>query len=406
MLLHTLSLARLLFATAVLVSALSSSEGTAQTNSRRLEFADLVYTGGFRLPAARSNDDSFAGGGQALAFNPAAPSLFVSSFAGRVAEVTIPTPAVNADANGLPVATYLQSFADPTEGRLQEILSSGVLLTSLLVQNGRLYGTASIYYDALNEQRFSHFSRAVRLSERSFQGWTQVGEASMTGFVAGSLAAVPPEWQQRLGGGMVSGQCCVPIISRTSWGPAAFAFDPAVIGQRVAKASPLLYYTGEHPTLGSWEESTERFGMSTEMGGLAIVRDTRTALFFGRTGLGKACYGTGTADKSLVGTIAADGATHCYDPTSPYKGTHAYPYRYQIWAYDLTDLAAVKAGGKRPWTVVPYAIWPLEFPTSEPRTVIGGVGYDPAHQTIYVAQRHADRDEYESRPVIHTFRIR
>lgn len=422
MVLHSISFAPLLIAGALATIAIGSKDGTpsgaasdrslairefaGQTNQRRLVFDDLVYKGGFRLPAARSNDDGFGGSGQAIAFNPAVPSMFVSSVANRVAEVSIPTPLASSDSKALPVAAYLQSFTDPTEGRLLEVSRSGAQISSLLVHQGRLYGTAAIYYDAENEQRVSHFSRSLRLSEPSFQGWTQVWESEKAGFVSGSLAVVPPEWQQRLGGAVVSGQCCIPIISRTSWGPAAFAFDPSAIGQRVAAASPLLYYTQEHPTLGSWSGSSERFGQSTEMGGLVIVNGTRTALYFGRTGLGEACYGAGTADKSIVGTISPDGAKYCYDPTSPYKGTHAYPYRYQIWAYDLTDFATVKAGNKRPWEVVPYAIWPLEFATPEPRTVIGGVSYDPAGRVIYVTQRHADRDEYESRPVIHAFHVR
>ena len=421
---HSISLSRLRNAGAAICIAFGATPGvmraiavdhsltvnqvgapTAQASQRRLVFENLVYTGGIRLPSAHNNGDSFAGGGQAVAFNPAGPTLFISSVAGRVAEVTIPTPSVNADAKKLPAAAYLQGFADPTEGRVKEVASGGVLISSLLVEAGRLYGTASVYYDANNAQRVSHFSRSLRLSEPSFQGWTQVWESGKSGFVAGSLAAIPLDWRKQLGGAMVSGQCCVPIISRTSWGPAAFSFDPSAIGRPIATASPLLYYTAEHPTLGSWGASNEGFGDSTELGGLVIVNGTRTALYFGRNGIGEACYGAGTAAKSLVGTLSSDGAKYCYDPTSSYKGTHAYPYRYQIWAYDLTDFAAVKKGGKRPWQVVPYAIWPLEFPTPEPRTVIGGVGYDPLHQTIYVAQRHADRDDYESRPVIHTFRI-
>src|SRR5688572_883167 len=100
MLLHRISPARMLCAAAALASALASIDGTpsgrsahdwradnevaVQTNARRLEFGDLVYAGGFRLPAQRSNDDSFAGGGQAIAFNPEKPSLFVSSVAGGV----------------------------------------------------------------------------------------------------------------------------------------------------------------------------------------------------------------------------------------------------------------------------------------------------------------------------------
>lgn len=372
----------------------------------RLAFEDLIYKGAFRLPAETSNDDSFAGGGQAIAFNPASSSLFVSSARGNVAEVTIPAAAISSDTARLPVARLVQGFVEPTEGRLGEVGKTGIQLSALIVYDGQLLGTASAYYDAENEQRVSHFARSLRLSDRSFRGWTQVWEERKTGFVAGWLATVPPEWRQLLGGAMITGQCCIPIISRTSWGPAAFAFNPASIGGRVAAAIPLLYYSQDHATLGPWEGSNERFGNSTEVGGVVIVDGTRSALYFGRTGLGDACYGSGTADKTLAGTMGEDGSKYCFDPTSPYKGTHAYPYRYQIWAYDLNDLAAVKSGKRRPWDVLPYAVWPLEFPTPAPRVSIGGVGYDPAHRTIFVTQRHTDRDEYQSRPVIHLFQVR
>jgi hypothetical protein len=384
----------------------ASDEFQSTANQRRLAFDDLIYKGAFRLPAETVNEDSFAGGGQAVAFNPASLSLFVSSAKGNVAEVSIPTPAFSPEAVKLPVATFLQAFSDPTEGRMSEVGGSGVMLSSLLVYQGRLLGAASIYYDAENEQRVSHFARSLRLTDRTFRGWTQVWEQRKTGYVAGWLASVPAEWRQSLGGAIVAGQCCIPIITRTSWGPAAFALDPLAIGTPAAAATPLLYYSAEHPTLGSWQGSNERFGNSTEVGGAVIVDGTRSVLYFGRTGMGEACYGSGTADKKLVGTIGEDGAKYCFDPTSPYKGTHAYPYRYQIWAYDLNDLAAAKAGKRRPWDTEPYAVWPLEFPTPEPRTIMGGIGYDSAHRTIYVTQRHADRDEYQSRPVIHLYQVR
>jgi len=390
--------------------AVNEGVTTAQTNQRRLVFEDLVYKGGFRLPPERSNDDGFFGGGQALAFNPSVPSLFVSSFAGRVAEVTIPASIVTGDPAELPVATFLQGFSDPTGGRLLEAGSWGVLLSSLLVQNGRLFGTASMYYDALNDQRVSHFSRSLRLSDPGFQGWSQVWETGKAGYVAASLATVPVDWQQRLGGAMVSGQCCVPIVSRTSWGPAAFAFDPALIGQATVPASPLLYYNSEHPTLGSWSgPGNERYSQTAEVGGMVLVAGTRTALVFGRIGVGTACYGSGTNDPAMHEKPVPPSGTfkYCYDPAGvDNQGVHAYPYRYQVWAYDLNDFAAVKAGSKRPWDVEPYGIWPLKFPISEPRAIIGGVSYDVARQTIYVTQRFADTDQYESRPVIHTFQIK
>ena len=77
---------------------------------------------------------------------------------------------------------------------------------------------------------------------------------------------------------------------------------------------------------------------------------------------------------------------YCYDPTNAAKGTHGYPYRYQIWAYDLADFAAVKAGAKQPWDVVPYGVWPFELPTPEQTVRIGGVAYDAQRQLLYVSQ--------------------
>ena len=385
-----------------LIETTTSAQSTEPLLLPRLSFSDLSYAGGFRLPADPSNGADFGYGGQAVAFNPARPSLFVSSRLGQVAEVSIPAAVVSGNVNDLPSAQFLQGFADPTEGRMSQVWSHGVWTNSLVVHDGRLYGTASIYYDALNEQRVSHFSRSLGLSDNDFKGWSQVWETGRAGFVAANLASVPGEWQSRLGGAMVSGQCCVPIISRTSWGPAAFAFDPVAIGQPAVAAAPLLYYTGDHPTIGGWALSNETYGASTVMGGMAIIAGTRTALYFGRNGIGPYCYGKGTPNQSLHNTPdPSDGGNWCYDPTSPDKGVHAYPYRYQIWAYDLNDFAAVKAGVKKPWEVVPYDVWPFTFPTEEPKVLIGGVSYDPATQTIFVSQNFAD----SSQPIIHVLRV-
>jgi hypothetical protein len=75
-------------------------------------------------------------------------------------------------------------------------------------------------------------------------------------------------------------------------------------------------------------------------------RGTRSVLFFGTQGTGTFCYGEGTADKSLVGKPTSDGSTWCYDPDGSSKGTHAYPYVAEVWAYDVAELAAVHRGAK------------------------------------------------------------
>jgi len=379
---------------------------TDPTQLPRLEFADIKYVGAFRLPATESNGDSFSSGGGPLAFNPEGPSLFAGTRSGRVAEISVPAAVNSQSIADLPVAEYLQPFADPAEGRIREVAEEGAALAGLLVHQGRLYGSGVIYYDASHTQAVSHFSRPLTLSERGAGAMRRIGPRGRVGLVAGYMATVPPEWQTRLGGPALTGQCCIPIVSRTSWGPAAFAWDPADL-QRAGEveASPLVYYTGDHPTLGQWDGSNPTYGGTISMGGLAVIGGTRTAVFVGRNGLGEFCYGNGTGDRALASTSGRDGERYCYDPTNSDKGQHAFPYRYQMWAYDLNDWAAVRAGDRDPWSVKPYGVWPFELPFPEPGVRIGGVAYDAAGRRLFVSQMHADRDGYAYRALIHVFHI-
>lgn len=385
-----------------------SAQSTDPFAQPKLAFADLTYLGGFRLPNT-SAGDSFSFGGNLMAYNPARNSLFINSLAGKVAEVAIPAPVSTADVNAMPFASYLQPFFDPTEGHFHELETSEAKLAGLLVEGDRLYGTGSVYYDANNSQVLSHFSHSTNLAQSSFIGMSQVWETGKTGYVAGYLAEIPAEWRAVLGGSALTGQCCIPIVTRTSFGPAAFAFNPSTIGYNSAiSANPLLYYTETHATLGPWNGANAVYGATTKMGGVAVVAGTRTALFIGRNGFGTFCYGHGVDDPALAGKVAADGEINCYDPTYAAKSQHAYPYRYQIWAYDLADFAAVKAGTKQPWEVVPYATWPFDLPTPPAPAAevrIGGIGYDSQRQTLYISQYLADRDGYAYRPIIHALKI-
>ncbi len=252
----------------------------------------------------------------------------------------------------------------------------------------------NVYYDATASQRLSHYSRSINLSEPSFKGMFAVWQAGKAGFVSGYLAAIPEDWQQQLGGQAITGQCCIPIVSRTSYGPSALAWNPQELGiKSPTPAAPLLYYPADHP-LAPWDSTNRVYNGSTEIRGAAMPSGTRTLLLFGRHGLGQFCYGTGGAKGE------------CVDPVVGDKGTHAFPYTYQVWAYDLLDLADVKAGRKKPWDVRPYDVWPLDFPIVETSKHLGGVGYDDERRLLYVSQMVADRDEYAFRPVIQVFKVR
>jgi hypothetical protein len=91
------------------------------------------------------------------------------------------------------------------------------------------------------------------------------------------------------------------------------------------------------------------------------------------------CYGAGTTDQSLDRQpVPGDpGVIYCYDPANGAKGTHAYPYSGYVWAYNLADFAAVRAGTKAPWDVAPYASWSIDaFAT--------GAAYDPRTGRIFL----------------------
>lgn len=380
---------------------------TDPTTQARIEFEDLEYVGAFRLPSGDSAGDSFSSGGGPLAFYPDHDSLFVGTRSGKVAEVTIPDPARATEIAELPAAEYLQAFADPTEGHIKDVATDGAALAGLLVYQDRLYGSGLIYYDANNTQSVSHFSRPLSLSTKGAGPMRRVGAAGRVGMVAGYMAVVPPEWRSKLGGPALTGQCCVPIVSRTSWGPAAFAWDPAQLDQgKNADAEALVYYTSEHPTLGAWDGSNPTYGGTIQMGGLAVLAGTRTAVFVGRNGTGPFCYGNGTGDQGKVNSVGSDGERYCYDPANSDKGQHAYPYRYQIWAYDLNDWAAVRAGKRDPWSVKPYGVWPFELPFPEPSTRIGGIAFDAERRRLYISQLQADRDGYAYRALIHAYHIK
>lgn len=388
----------------VVVSHAAGQAGAIDpTRLPRLELRDLKYAGAFRLPAETSNGESFSFGGGPIAVNPGRNTLFVGSRRGFVAEITVPEPVASSDVNALPFATYAQGFTDPTAGKMKEI-AADANLAGLLVFGGRLYGSGLSYYDATNRQDLSHFSRSLALIRQESGPLRRVGERGRVGFVAGYMAPVPPEWQSRLGGPAITGQCCVQIISRTSWGPSAFAWNPAGLDERETTAvTPLVYYDSTHPTLGVYESSGPKFGGTTTIGGVAIINGTRTALFFGSNGTGPFCYGVGTSDKSQHGKMTSDGGKFCFDPTMGDKGHHAYPYQNQIWAYDVADWAKVSAGDKKPWDVEPYAVWTLELPIPEPTKRLIGVAYDAERRRLFVSQRLADRDGYAFRAIIHVY---
>lgn len=355
-----------------------------------LQSSDFQYLGAFKVPLGEVNGTRFGYGGTAPVYNSANHSLYMvgHNHHQMVAEITIPNPINSNNLNDLNRATFLQNFSDASEGLMYTVDDGTILVGGLLLHNSDLIGSAYTYYDADGDQLLSHFVASPDWSVTSeVQGMFELGDLG-AGFVSGYMTHIPAEWQDDFGGSAITGNCCIPIISRTSYGPAAFVFDPADLGvENPVPVTPLVYYPSENP-LAEWNATSPLFNGSTSITGVVFPENSRSVLFFGRHGTGTFCYGTGE---------------DCNDPVNSSNGTHAYPYIYQVWAYDVLDLLAVKNGTLQAWAVQPYATWELDFPFEEDSKEIGGVAYNPATRQIYVSQQKVEGlDRY---PVMHVFEL-
>jgi hypothetical protein len=361
-----------------------------------VELSDLVLEGSFQLPTADGTgrpNTSFRYGVKAIGFHRERGTLFVSGEEKwmSVAEITVPVLKPSAAIAGLARAEVVQALEEPTEGRYKAIGDFDYArLGAFLPYKGKLYTNIYHTYDSNGQQAASLFTGSDDLSVKGdVQGPFKVGTLK-TGYTSGYMGEVPAAWQALLGGPVLVGNCCISIISRTSFGPAAFVFDPADAGAaKPVPARPLVYYPPDH-VLAPYNPAAQRlpngssplFNGTTTITGVVFPEGTRSVLFFGRHGTGRFCYGI-----------------DCEDPLGKWQGNHAWPYQYQIWAYDATDLARVKAGSKKPWEVKPYGVWKLDLPFDFPNKTIKGAAYDPKTGRIFISQAQQDWQ------LIHVFKV-
>ncbi len=364
--------------------------------ARLLRMGDLRYLGRFRGPLPQGGDSdgrTLSWGGHALGVGAAGDSLFITGHDHKQlsCEITIPEPVLAPDA--APRAAYRQGFADPFGGRIHDIQpgnGESKVAGGHLVVDGELWVTAYTYYDASGNMRASHFRRPIDLSAPGVVGPLTLPGAPAR-WLGGSMCEIPAEWQERLGGSHLTGLAGVPIVSNSSAGPCAAAWNPR---DPAATVQLLVGYPLEHSLSHQYGGPPDAAGqnlgwnLTSTVRGIVFPRGSRSIGFIGRHGLGSYCYGTG-------------GPTgECPDPTNPYKGGHAYPYAYQVWWYDAEDFAAVRAGTRKSWELKPYAIEALPILTLEGKSVLIG-GAVLVGNRIIVSQQYGDGDA----PMFHVFEI-
>jgi hypothetical protein len=383
-------------AATIVAAAISGTLGLeAQTTPPRVQSTNVIRLGSFQVPQGiQSGGKANAGfeyGGTTLSYNPVRNSLFIAGhdWDQFLGEIGIPAFGET--------ATVLQPLTDPTEGRMPSINPTdpnAKKIGGTLPWGNSLIVSGYSYYDGAGTQVLSHFMRPMNLSTKGqVIGPLRVGPLG-AGFYSGYMGLIPSEWQAKLGGPALTGNAGIAIVSRTSYGPAAFAFDPSSMNPESAK--PLVYYPQDHRTLGPWEGAGKYYTGSDWITGIVFPKGTSSVLFFGRHG-GTFCYGYGTSDQSLSGRLASDGVAYCYDPEDGNKGVHGYPYSPFVWAYDANELASVRSGSKQAWDVVPYAGWVLNG--IGPSVV--GAAYDSATNRIYVSELRGNG----VLPQIHVFSV-
>lgn len=355
---------------------------------QRIQPSDLTYLG--RINIAHS-DGGCAGSPNAratgLTFNPAgnggAGSFYISGRTSTHCVAEITKPAIGG------TASFIQNYTDPTNGTWSQVADcyNGCIIGGHLVYKSNLYLTAFSYYDASFTQNKSLWRHSLTLSNHSGMVGPIAAGPGNQGMYNQYMDNVPTAFQSMLGGPAVIGGCCFSIISRTSLGPALYSFDP----ERPGTVTALVGYPDGHQTLNAWGAggSHPEANPTTKMGGVSFVEGTDTILFVGTTGKGSYCYG----------------GSECGDPMYPdNKGAHAYPYVHYMWAYDVDDLAAVKAGTKQMWDVMPYAHWELpSMGAVEDEWSATGIAFDPAANLLYVLKvRETDGSPW---PQIHVFGV-
>jgi hypothetical protein len=356
------------------------------------------------VPQGSSDKATFAYGGTALGLGVNGRSLFMTGHDWHqyTAEISIPQIINSSNIDSLAGATLIQEFADPTEGTLSKINPNDPNSKKIgghLVYNGELYVTGWSYYDGGGTQNSSHFRRPIDLSKSGqVTGPVRVG-TQYPGYVHGFMAIIPVEWRASFGGPALTGHGGASIASIQSNGPAASVFDPSNIGKvSPVPATPIVGYPIEQSLAKQYSASESGaanpyWSVTSSVDGVVFPVGTRSILFFGRHGLGAYCYGIGGTNGD------------CYDPADTSKGSHAFPYAYQVWAYNADDLLAVKSGEKTQFEVLPYAVWTFDLPFADANSAkrLGGVAYDSESGKIYIAQRCSDRD---CSPVIHVMKLK
>ncbi len=323
---------------------------SAQQSLPLFQISDMQYQGAFRLPASNFGNSNLNFSEGPIEYNPANHSLFIGGHDHQqsIAEFSIPTfidgtlEQLNMGTNIQPFASHLNTVACANSQNINQI-------GGLKLIEGRLWVNAYEYYDA--DGNVTNTTLVVddptSLSSSDVPGYFDYSGGA--GHTAGWISKIPSEWQIQLGGSHLTGiSSGIPIISRCSVGPSAFAFNPQQVvldcnNPQIATI-PLLDFSLTNPLHADLDNSDGQNNIWTHLSRATygvIVPGTRTYLTVGYSGghTSGVCYKCTQSNGNLCGGYCAPDADDYYQ---------------YYWLWDLEDLVAVRNRIMQPFEVVPY----------------------------------------------------
>lgn len=392
----------------LLLSVVIISETSAVPPSQlpRLQISDIKYKGAFRLPDDDYGTSSLNYSQGPLEYNRTRHSIFIAGHAHHqnIAEFAVPSIVnsmvlTNLNMADSPIQVFTSVLDRATAGNPQALDRIGGMAYVNTGASMQLVVNAYEYYDAPgdNSQTTLVARNANNLSGSTMDGFhTFQGGA---GHTSGWISPIPNNWQAILGGSHITGQSSgIPIISRTSVGPSAFAFSMDNLTGTSPVPNPiptqtLLDFNLSHPLHEDLSNDSRTNDLWTHLSRVVygfIVPGTRTYLTIGHSGGHNSgiCYKCVQNNDNLCGGYCAHDAEDYY---------HYY------WLWDVNDMVAVKNKIKNSYDVRPYdyGIFQTPFATN----YFGGGSFDPGSGILYLTVQRADREQgtYSNPPVVVTF---
>ncbi|MCP4642749.1 MAG: hypothetical protein GY851_20045 [bacterium] len=443
--------------------AMWACQGEAATEL--VQPADFEYLGAFRLPGGDERPETFAYGGNGMAFNPDGGgdglpgSLFILGHermpygdlpnGNQFAEVLIPTPVKSRDLGALSKASFVQPFRDSAKGLFpdcQEIPRVGIEYLAVPGMGPRIHVTWGQHlYDDDQGHGPTHCWISPNLGAPAPRGFWHIGNQSPHS-VTGYLFEIPAPWANAHVGGRVLATGQFRDGGWSGQGPCLYAYrpwtddsgTPAPNGARLEEVT-LLEYADSHNTDDVVSRSLRGYQHGDEWEGgawLTTPSGKSAVMIAGTKGTGKKYwYGWINPDgpefpcveTSMVGEFIvcrmADGSPcppedlRSHDDHSDYRGWWSSRMAAQFILYNPDDLARVAAGELKPCEPQPYASLDVDEhlflnPSGieegmlgagvQRRFRIGAVAFDRKNGIVYVLEHFAD----EAKPVVHVWRIR